>query len=133
MKKDQSIVQELYNQNFEGQKSQESGQFVSQCVNKFSVDFDNQHYNLLGVNDLINARATSLDKQIEGLKAKTVFIRTPRELDKANAGDFQLLYFLNLFGMKTIINDQLSYANFQNDRMDFYKDQQDEFKRKYDH
>lgn len=46
---------------------------------------------------------------------KTLFLRTSRKLDD---NDFEVLYFLNLFGLKYILNDELGYAHYMQERMD---------------
>jgi len=45
----------------------------------------------------------------------TVFVRTTRNL---LAGDFQVLFMLNLFGAKNILNDQMQYAQLMYDKIE---------------
>ena len=46
---------------------------------------------------------------------RTVFMRSPRKIDQ---GDFEVLYFLNLFGVKYILNNELKYAAFMKDKLE---------------
>ena len=46
---------------------------------------------------------------------RTLFLRTCR---KVEGGDFEVLYFLNLFGLKYILNDELQYATIMKDQLE---------------
>lgn len=87
------------------------------------MDLDGQANNLNQISDIISFSnlknqiahggedGTPGDKQ---LLQKTVFLRTIRILE---TGDFQLLYFLNLFGVRYILNDEFQYGLIMCDRL----------------
>ena len=68
---------------------------------------------------------------------RTIFMRSPRKIDQ---GDFEVLYFLNLFGVKYILNNELKYADTMKDKLELEKinivnDEENsnpELKKKYD-
>ena len=44
-----------------------------------------------------------------------MFLRTPRSLEN---GDWDLLYMLNLFGVKHILNDEMKFGLYMKDRLE---------------
>jgi hypothetical protein len=46
---------------------------------------------------------------------QNVFLRTPRSLEN---GDWDLLYTLNLFGLKHVLNDEFYYATYMKERLE---------------
>jgi hypothetical protein len=53
-------------------------------------------------------------RRLQDIK-KTLFLRTPRKIEE---GDFEILYFLNLFGVKSILNKELKYAIYMKEKLD---------------
>ena len=44
-----------------------------------------------------------------------MFLRTPRSLEN---GDWDLLYMLNLFGVKHILNEEMRFGLYMKDRLE---------------
>jgi hypothetical protein len=73
---------------------------VAAGSSKLCFDPEGQAQNLINVDSMIQDKESSLLDH-------NVFVRTPRSLKD---GDWDLLYFLNLFGIKHILNDELKYG-----------------------
>lgn len=64
-------------------------------------------------------------------KEKILFVRTSRQLDSNDNADFELLYFLIIFGLKHIIKDEYQYANHQLKKIEHDKELLEEFNQQY--
>ena len=56
-----------------------------------------------------------LEQKNSSLLDQNVFLRTPRNLHN---GDWDLLYMLNMFGVKHILNDEMKFGIYMRDRLE---------------
>lgn len=55
---------------------------------------------------MVRGEQSPKDRYYAEKSAKTIYVRTVRDIK----GDFQLLFLFNLFGVQTIMNDELERA-----------------------
>ena len=67
-----------------------------------------QAQNLVTIEKMIDQKNSSILDQ-------NVFLRTPRSLEN---GDWDLLYMLNLFGIKHILNEEMRFGLYMKDRLE---------------
>jgi len=83
------------------------------------MGFASQVHDLLNVQRQMDARRMDYmgEKQLPENydQGQTLYVRTVRSIEN---GDFNFLYFLSLFGVKQILNEELSYAHYMNERLD---------------
>lgn len=127
LKKDKSIIQDLYGQNYYKQKNQNQGEFVTNVQSLYGLNFESCHQDLLEVNE--NLKTQPKKTYMETMKKKTIFMRTSNRFDKLS--DFKLLYFLSCFGLKYILKDETAYCNLMHARLQQSKEEQAEFEEKY--
>ena len=75
------------------------------------------------INDTINGKKT--DDLVKEMKDRTLFVRTPRVIEEQS--DFQLLYFFSMFGIKCFLKNELAYAKYKYNDIEFDRKIKEEF------